>query len=138
VGSINFNVGFAGEVENKGFLYKDLKVPFNLSKNLVDSLIDSDCIKNGLKNIFLWNKGERILNPRFGSPLPPYLHEPMNDNIKKNLQAAVRNAIETWEPRVTVTSINIDEETDDNTYYIEIVYFIPVLNVTDQIIIANN
>jgi phage baseplate assembly protein W len=71
-------------------------------------LFDLDLIKQNIINTFNTRKGERVMNPQFGSivwdilmePMTPLLRELLNDDIK---------SICSSDPRVTPTSIKITE-----------------------------
>jgi phage baseplate assembly protein W len=136
VASINYNIGLALEEKDPGFKFKDLKIPITTTKNIIDSLYDVDAVKNGIKNIFLWKRGERILNPRFGNPLYQYIHEPINDDTQKKMELSIQAAFDEWEPRAKVEEINFEPDEDQNTYYIEIKYSIPSLEISDSLSIA--
>ena len=129
--SINFNIGFTLETQDQGFKYKDLGMSIRKKENNFDleELTDLNAIKNGFQNIFTWEKGERILNPEFGNPFTEFLYEPVNERTAKNIGAAVKSAILTWEPRVTIESVEVLSDPDANEYRIEVVYKIPSLNI---------
>lgn len=86
---------------------------------------------NSLANIFTWKRGERILNPDFGSRLQLYLYEGLTEANREQIVAEVRGICLKWEPRINVVrvtpvrDVSIDE---DNTVQLDIVFTIPSLS----------
>ena len=134
MGSITFNVGFVQETKDKGYKYKDLKMPIrvdNVSYNIED-LKDLNSIRNGIQNIFEWNKGERILNPEFGLNLRQYLGEPINENTAKAIGSEIDAGLEEWEPRIIVKDIRIEPLEDQNQYNVSVLYSVKSFDTIDQ------
>ena len=75
---------------------KDIKVDF-----------DEGAIRNSLINIFNTIPGERFLIPEFGANLRKYLFKPVTESIANQIGRTVLNAIERWEPRVTVEHVRV-------------------------------
>ena len=132
--SININLGFAKESENKGFKYKDISLPLIKDENQHDflELVDINSIKNGIRNILTWKKGQRVLNPEFGNTLYEFLYEPINDITAKNIGVEINKLFQKWEPRVRITNINIHPDSDNNQYDVTVSYTIPSLNIINQ------
>ena len=127
--SINISLDSATENKNRGFIYRDIDFSFILGDNGYDfkTYDDLNSIRNGLKNIFSWRRGERIILPEFGNLLYFYLYEDMSDQTLKNLQVDVKKMITRWEPRILIQKINITPFPDSNEIMIEITYNIPTL-----------
>jgi len=144
--SLNFNIGFKQEpVGKKSFVFKDVVWNFDNSihdttddtqKTTVDGFVeltDEECILNGIKNIFRWKRGERIILPEFGDPLSQYLYEPINDLTAKNIASDINVAIQKWEPRAKIININVTPDTDNNTYYLELTFYIPTISTNKSL-----
>jgi phage baseplate assembly protein W len=71
-----------------------------------------DQIKSNIKNLLLTKKGERILQPEFGSGLQELLFEFNDDNLETQIEETITQALEFWLPYVNVDSIDI-EQTDE-------------------------
>jgi phage baseplate assembly protein W len=71
----------------------------------------TDQIKSNIKNLLLTNKGERILQPEFGSGLREILFDFNNDDIEGRIEDAINEAFEQWLPYVTIADIVV-EQTD--------------------------
>jgi len=112
-----------------------VSLPFS-SKAVFNSTYESkDAIKANLINYFLTNKGERYLNPYFGSNLRSLLFENINqdslENIKTNIASDVRN----YFPRVVPTRLELTSTPDSNTVNFYMSYQISDTNIQDQLLI---
>jgi phage baseplate assembly protein W len=68
-------------------------------------------IKSNIKNLLLTQRGERILQPEFGSGLHEILFDFNNDDIEGKIEDAINAAFEQWLPYVTIADIVV-EQTD--------------------------
>ena len=139
--SLNLSLGTKNRpVGKSSFQWKDISWIFDNtyvsdSKSILKEKIvygfrelnDTESILAGIRNIFSWKKGERILLPEFGNPLYKYLYEPINDLNAKNICIDIRTAIETWEPRVALSNTTVVPDTDNNQYSISVSFHIPSL-----------
>ena len=76
-----------------------------------------DQVRSNLKNLLLTKRGERILQPDFGSGLHDLLFNPATEKFEEDLETTVNDAVAKWLPYVIVEDINIDiskEMTDNN------------------------
>ena len=76
-----------------------------------------DQVRSNLKNLLLTKKGERILQPDFGSGLHDLLFNPATEKFEEDLETTINDAVAKWLPYVIVEDINIDiskEMTDNN------------------------
>lgn len=106
---------------------KDLKVDYDLN-----------AIKNSLKNIFLTNRGEKLLNPYFGVGLGNYVFSQVTEGTANEIGNAILQNIKIFEPRVEVNKINVISNPEDNSYTIELTLSIPqlkgqLLNLTGKL-----
>jgi phage baseplate assembly protein W len=126
---------------NKPYLYADLHL--DLKKNYIisdelfvkpqinDIRIDYDinAVKNSLHNLFTTTPGDKILSPEYGMDLRKYLFEPATVQISKEIRDEIYIQVGTFEPRVKITSVNINVLNDANEYNITIYFDIPTLNI---------
>lgn len=68
-----------------------------------------DQVKSNIKNLLLTKKGERILQPEFGSGLQELLFDFNDDSLETKIEETINEALETWLPYVTVDSIDIEQ-----------------------------
>ena len=76
-----------------------------------------DQVRSNLKNLLLTKKGERILQPEFGSGLHDLLFQPATEKFEEDLENTINDAVAQWLPYIIVEDINIDiskEMTDNN------------------------
>lgn len=132
--NLNIKIDFTDELETSGYLYKDLDIKFEdtvgTSPTSLAQHIDIEAIQQGIRNIFTWSKGERILIPDFGNNLKIYLHEGITDKLKSDIQNDITKSITSWEPRVNIKKINVYEggENDPHSLFVEVFYNVPSLN----------
>jgi hypothetical protein len=115
-----------------------LSLPFGLCGN--DKLFNQtystkDQIKSNLINLLLTNKGERILNPEFGSDLKKILFEQITPSTEDNIRNTINTAINIYVPEVTVDDIIINNDPDSNTINITVNYILNLPGTSDQITI---
>jgi phage baseplate assembly protein W len=80
------------------------------------SFVTKDQVKSNIKNLLLTKKGERILQPEFGSGLQSLLFEPNVDDLGGKIEDTINESLEQWLPYVTAEEIDIDatDELRDN------------------------
>lgn len=99
------------------------------NKSDIKADYDVDAIKNSLRNIFNTRKGERILEPEFGVSLEKYLFEPLTNSIAYKIGEDIHQGIKTYEPRVKVLNIDVYVREEFPGYEVNIVLFIPKINI---------
>lgn len=68
----------------------------------------SEQVKSNIKNLLLTKRGERILQPEFGSGLQELLFEPNVDDFEGRIEDTINESLEQWLPYVTTEEIEID------------------------------
>ena len=117
--------------------YVDVNPNFKLGTS--DLVYNGDAILAAIRNLFRCPIGARgrIFNPEFGSMLYHLLQEPYDDLTAERIEASTYMAIQTWEPRVNVRSVNVVR--DDNlpgyriTVFLEIIATGKALNSTFEV-----
>lgn len=64
--------------------------------------------KANLKNLLLTRKGERIMQPNFGTGLHELLFEPMTDEFETKLQETITKNVNYWLPYINIEEIDIE------------------------------
>jgi phage baseplate assembly protein W len=93
-------------------------------------------IKSNFINLLLTSKGERILNPEFGSELRQLLFENITSPTEENIKNAIITSADIYIPEIQIIDININNEYDDNTVNVIINYILRISNTADQITIS--
>lgn len=96
---------------NKNFGTKDLARQTN-----EDSVIGS------IRNILFTNKGERVYNPEFGSNLTKLLFENFSVFTAQSAKNDIVTAIENFEPRVKNVKVFVEEDDDNHSLKITLVF----------------
>ncbi len=120
-------------------IYSDL--PYDLDINEFGDLElveDVDSIKQSLQTICLTKVGAKTKyqNPLFGSAVADLLFEKMNPFTLSSLEDEIESAIENWEPRVEVSSVDLETDVLNHQIKIIIIYKVINLNITDELIIS--
>jgi phage baseplate assembly protein W len=92
--------------------------------------------KSNLRNLLSTKKGERIMQPEFGSGLHSLLFEPMDVNFENKLQDAITDTVNFWLPYITIEEIDIemtDEMKDRNYAQINITFSVGNQIETDTV-----
>jgi len=95
---------FSGTGTN-GTTYKGFSTVAGVKSN---QLYDMDIIKQDLLNHFYTRKGERVMNPEFGSIIWDMLYEPLDDSTKEDIMDDCRRIVN-QDPRVSLVSAHIDD-----------------------------
>jgi len=83
-------------------------VPFKLNYTT------SDQLKSNLVTYFSTKKGERFLNPNYGSNIPLYLFEQINQDTINNIEQLVIDELAINFPQVNLKSIEVLQSIDEN------------------------
>ena len=78
---------------------------------------------SNIKNLLLTKRGERIMQPNFGSGLQELLFEFNDDALAEKIEDTVTSALENWIPYISVDQIDItasDLDKDNNTVNVSI------------------
>ena len=78
---------------------------------------------SNIKNLLLTKKGERIMQPNFGSGLQELLFDFNDDALAGKIEDTVTSALESWLPYISVDQIDIgatDLDKDTNTVNVSI------------------
>ena len=84
---------------------------FNQSFNMIDQ------IKSNIIMLLKTKKGERRMNPNFGSGLWDVLFEFNDDNLGQIVESTVRRDVERWLPYVSITNIKVKNGTNERNQY---------------------
>lgn len=95
-----------------------------------------DQIKSNFINLLLTNKGERILNPEFGSSLRQLLFENITPITEENIKDAIISSANIYLPEIQVVNITLNNEYDNNTINITIDYILRISGTSEQITIS--
>lgn len=110
-------------------------LPFSSTAVFNSTYETKDAIKVNLINYFLTNKGERYMNPSFGSDIRTLLFENINEDILEELRDIVSRDLSRFFPRVLPIKIDLTAEPDSNTVNFYLRYQISDTNIEDELLI---
>ena len=104
--------------------YRDINITFKKHPVTDDVVVsrDASAIKQAIVNLLLTNKGERLMNPNYGSDIRRYLFEPLDYGTANQIKGNIRDTIERFEPRITVVRLKASPNYDDNGFDITMTY----------------
>jgi hypothetical protein len=79
-----------------------------IGQNTKFRLTDFDLVKRDVLNHFYIRKGEKLMNPSFGTIIWNVLYEPFTEDLKSIIQADIK-AIANYDPRVSFDKIVVTE-----------------------------
>lgn len=112
------------------YLGQGLRFPFQFektqggSKVSVSASLEHEHIKESILQILQTSPGERLMNPGFGSRLKELVFENNTSVLKTLLRYHIGKALERWEKRIHVTSIEFGNGPDENTVYVLMSYVV--------------
>lgn len=62
---------------------------------------------SNLKNLILTRRGERVLQPLFGTNLQDSLFEQNDNLLKESIETNIIEAVEFWLPYISITELNV-------------------------------
>jgi len=112
-----------------------ISLPFKEAKVFSKTLSTKAQIKSNLINLLLTTKGERILNPQFGSNFKTLLFEPLTDILVEQIKENILISINTFIPDITVTGMEIIPDVDHNRVTAMVSYELKISKDKDKIYI---
>ena len=114
-------------------VYSDIDLNFTAHPVTGDiaKKIGDNAIIQSIYNLLSFNKYEKLFQPRIYSNLKAHLFEPVDNITSSAIGNEIRNVIGNWEPRVSLTEVNVTPDYDMNGYTVSLSFFI--VNSTDPI-----
>ena len=112
-----------------------VSLPFSNKAVFNQTYQTKDAIKTNLINFFLTNKGERYLNPEFGSDIHKLLFEQIDELVIKQIKNTVKRELNIFFPRIEPKEILAQGFPEDNTVQFSMNYTIRDTNIEDEVVI---
>jgi len=109
--SYNNNIFTKGTVTYSDF---DMSFKSNPLTGDLRKKTDVESIKQSLKTLLYTNFGERPFRPYMSGGLTDLLFEPLDQITTLELEKSIRTVISNWEPRVSIVSLSVTENSDRN------------------------
>jgi phage baseplate assembly protein W len=106
--------------------YKDLSITFRSNPSTGDFGIvkNENAIKQAVRNLLLTDLGERPFQPSVGSRIKGLLFEPWDVFTADEIKGEIRNCLKRLEPRIEVTKVSLQDDSDINAIAVELDYTI--------------
>lgn len=112
-----------------------VSIPFSSPSVFTSTYQTKDAIKNNIINYFLTNKGERYLNPTFGSNIRQMLFENVDQDTLDEIKDIISSELGIFFPRVAVQQLTLASSPDTQTVTTYIKYQIQDTNIEDELIL---
>jgi phage baseplate assembly protein W len=106
--------------------FRDLDLNFTIHpvRKDINTHKNEYAIINSVKNLILTNHYERPFRPEIGSSIRRLLFENIDSVIAAQLERAVIETIENFEPRVQVSTVTAIADPDQNGYKMVLEFFV--------------
>lgn len=106
--------------------YSDLDLTFKAHPITGDLMINTGnlSVTKAMKNLLLTNHYEKLFSPNYGSNINKLLFEPMTPFTASTLSSEITYTIRNYEPRVTLSKVDVIADYDNNAYQVSIEYYI--------------
>ena len=94
-----------------------LTLPFNRGSSGLFPQSETTLEQAGsnIKNLLLTAKGERVMQPDFGSRLRDLLFEQYTEDLEERVREEIQQAMSTWLPYIVISQVDvIQDETNPN------------------------
>ena len=98
--------------------YSDIDLNFKahpIKKDII-RLVDDRAVIASVKNLLLTARYERPFQPYIGSSIRKMLFEPLDRITATNLERAITETIQNFEPRVSITKLQVVPDYDNNGF----------------------
>lgn len=85
------------------------------SKGYFYSQSDINQIKSDMLILLLTSPGERVMNPRYGTPLKELFFEPNDPRVASEAKKMIVRSLKSWEPRVAIKNVEVSSKAEANT-----------------------
>jgi len=91
----------------------DYKATSNTGKGVFESSYTTqEAVISNLKNLILTSKGERYMQPNFGTNIRSILFENNTDDVRSLLQETIQEDIQYWLPYVKLINLDVTPSVD--------------------------
>jgi phage baseplate assembly protein W len=114
--------------------FKDISASFKANPLTYDviALNNASAIARSVRNIVFTAPGEKFFDPDFGSNISQSLFENIDNITAVTIRDEIENSIINYEPRVSLSSVVVDPDFDNNGFNVTIVYSIIGVDIPPQ------
>jgi phage baseplate assembly protein W len=114
--------------------FKDISASFKVNPLTYDAIAlnNASAIARSVRNIVFTAPGEKFFDPDFGSNISQSLFENIDNITAVTIRDEIENSIINYEPRVSLSSVVVDPDFDNNGFNVTIVYSIIGVDIPPQ------
>ena len=113
-------------------------LPFNTPAVFQTVYTTKEQLKYNIINYLLTNNRERLYNPNFGANIRSLLFEQISADTFDTLQIQIRTGLEYYFPNISIITLSVGGDPDQNLVTIEFSYKINNTSESDNVIINLN
>lgn len=121
----DYNVsGQKSAIVSKRRQYSDIDlslIPHPNKKDIIP-LTDVDAVKQSIKNLIMTGRYERPFQPNLSSGVRSILFEQADSITTARLRIYIEDVIRDYEPRVDDVEVIVEDDADNNAYYVTIAF----------------
>jgi|SaaInlV_120m_DNA_3_1039746.scaffolds.fasta_scaffold59829_2 phage baseplate assembly protein W len=117
---------------SKGFKDISLSFQFNPLTNDLIAITNETAIARSVRNIVQTYIGEKLFISQYGSKLPRFIFDNMDDIDAEVMSIEIQRTLEQYEPRVTLRGVNVYPNFDNNQLDVNINYLITGISNTEK------
>ena len=110
-------------------------MPFSSDSVLVPTYSSLEAYKVNLYNFFLTAKGERILDPNFGSDLLSHLFSQSDEDLENTLRNTITFEIDKYFPKVELQDIAVESFPEEHICQISIKFSLRGTELEDELVL---
>jgi phage baseplate assembly protein W len=101
---------------------------------IAEAIYEED-IRQAIRIIIFTNRGERLMRPDFGAGLNEFIFANVNTTTMALVEARVREALITWEPRIDVVDVNVTADASErNKLLVDLTYRVRATNTLHNLV----
>ena len=99
------------EIDKNDDIYVGVRVPLDHSQEgfFYKTKTILEQAKSNMRNLLLTSKGERVMQPEFGSTLTDVLFN-QGEDVENQIDEAIREAVSNWLPYIIINEINMFQQ----------------------------
>ena len=117
---MGYKIVEANEVNQNPNIVIGAKMPFNVPGVFGKSYTTLEQASTNIRCLLLTRKGERYIQPGFGTDLLNILFQPNISELKDFVSSTINDAVSYWLPYITITKLEVITQEDDPTLIHEI------------------
>tara|TARA_Y100000592_G_C5463012_1_gene315021 strand:+ start:865 stop:1302 length:438 start_codon:yes stop_codon:yes gene_type:complete len=110
-----------------------ISLPLTTEGNFGATYTTAKQAHSNLINLLMTIKGERPMQPNFGTDLHKLLFEPNTEELRPRLEHTIKDAVKNWLPYIRITSIDITSKINLYQVFVKITYIVNPSQAEDTV-----